>query len=199
MKRDPVLVIACGALARELHAIRHANGWDHLRIRCLDPQLHLRPERIAPRLRAEIKRASGQYHRIFIGYADCGSYGEIDRVLEDYPGVERLPGLHCYELFAGAEIFQRLADEEPGTFYLTDFLVRFFDRLVVQTLQLDRHPELSQAFFGNYRRVVFLSQTRDAELLAAAQAVADRLGLEFSHLHTGYRALQERVARVAAG
>ena len=199
MKRDPVLVIACGALGRELHAIRHANGWNHLRIRCLDPQLHLRPERIAPRLRAEIKRASGQYHRIFIGYADCGSYGEIDRVLEDYPGVERLPGLHCYELFAGPEVFQRLADEEPGTFYLTDFLVRFFDRLVVQTLQLDRHPELSEAFFGNYRRLVYLSQTRNAELLAAARAAAARLGLEFAHLHTGYRALQDRVARTAAG
>ena len=199
MTRDPVLVIACGALARELHAIRLANGWDHLHIRCLDPQLHLRPERIAPRLREEIRLANGQYHRIFVGYADCGSYGEIDRVLEDHPGVERLPGLHCYELFAGADVFQRLADEEPGTFYLTDFLVRFFDRLVVQTLQLDRHPELSQAFFGNYRRLVYLSQTRDTELLAAAQAAAGRLGLEFSHLHTGYRGLHERVARVAAG
>lgn len=199
MTRDPVLVIACGALGRELHAIRQANGWDHLRIRCLDPQLHLRPERIAPRLRAELKSASKQYQSIFIGYADCGSYGEIDRVLEDYPGVERLPGLHCYELFAGPEVFQGLADEEPGTFYLTDFLVRFFDRLVVQTLQLDRHPELSEAFFGNYRRLVYLSQTRDAELLASARAAAARLGLEFSHLHTGYRALQERVARVAAG
>ncbi len=198
MTRDPVLVIACGALARELHLIRQANGWDHLRIRCLDPLLHMRPEKIAPELRAEIKRAQGQYHRIFIGYADCGSYGEIDRVLDDYPGVERLPGLHCYELFAGAEGFRRLAEEEPGTFYLTDFLVRFFDRLVVQTLQLDRHPELSRDFFGNYRRLVYLSQTHDAKLLAAARAAAARLGLEFSHLHTGYYALQERVASVAA-
>ena len=199
MKPAPVLVIACGALGRELHAIRCANGWDHLRIRCLDPELHLRPAQIAPRLRAEIARARGQYRRIFIGYADCGSYGGIDRVLEDYPDVERLPGLHCYEFFAGAEHFERLADDEPGTFYLTDFLVRFFDRLVVETLQLDGHPELFDAFFGNYRRLVYLSQTRDPELLAGARAAAARLGLEFAHVHTGYGALESGVARIAEG
>jgi hypothetical protein len=200
MKPAPVLVIACGALGRELHAIRCANGWDHLRIRCLDPELHLRPAQIAPRLRAEIARARDeQYRRIFIGYADCGSYGGIDRVLEDYPDVERLPGLHCYELFAGAELFERLADDEPGTFYLTDFLVRFFDRFVVETLHLDRHPDLLDAFFGNYRRLVYLSQTRDPELLAGARAAAARLGLEFAHVHTGYGALEARVARIAEG
>ena len=196
---QPVLVIACGALGRELHALKQANGWDHLRIRCLDPALHLRPTEIAPRLRAELERAEGQYARIFIGYADCGSYGGIDRMLADFPGVERLPGLHCYDVFAGAVRIERLADEEPGTFYLTDFLVRFFDRLVVQTLDLDRHPELVEAFFGNYRRVVFLSQTRDAKLLAEARSVATRLGLEFTHVHTGYGALDAEVARVAAG
>lgn len=195
MKRDPVLVIACGALGRELHAIRRANGWNHLRIRCLDPELHLRPAEIPPRLRAEIDRARGKYRRIFVGYADCGTYGGIDQVLADYPGVERLPGLHCYEFFAGAERFQRLADNEPGTFYLTDFLVRFFDRLVVETLQLDGHPELIDAFFGNYRRLTYLSQTRDPALLADARAAAARLGLEFTHIHTGYGALEPAVVR----
>ena len=196
---EPVLVIACGALARELHAIRRANGWDHLRIRRVDPALHLRPAEIAPRLRAELERAAGRYSRIFIGYADCGSYGQIDQVLEDYPGVERLPGLHCYEFFTGAERFERLADEEPGTFYLTDFLVRAFDRLVVEALGLDRHPELRDAFFGNYRRLTYLSQTRDSQLLAGARAAAARLGLEFTHVHTGYGALEARVVRFAAG
>ena len=155
-RTEPVLVIACGALGRELHALRQANGWDHLRIRCLDPALHLRPQEIAPRLRAELERAKGQYARIFIGYADCGSYGGIDRVLADFPGVARLPGLHCYDVFAGAERIERWADDEPGTFYLTDFLVRFFDRLVVEALDLERHPELLEAFFGNNRRVVFM-------------------------------------------
>lgn len=196
---DSVLVIACGALGRELHAIRRANGWDHLRIRCLDPALHLRPEQIAPRLRAELEGAVGHYAGIFIGYADCGSYGQIDQVLEDYPGVERLPGLHCYEFFAGAGRFEQLADEEPGTFYLSDFLVRAFDRLVVEALGLDRHPELRDAFFGNYRRVTYLSQTRDPELLARARATAARLGLAFTHVYTGYGALEARVVRFAAG
>ncbi|MCY4013264.1 MAG: DUF1638 domain-containing protein [Gammaproteobacteria bacterium] len=198
-RTEPVLVIACGALGRELHALRQANGWDHLRIRCLDPALHLRPQEIAPRLRAELERARGQYARIFIGYADCGSYGGIDRVLADFPGVERLPGLHCYDVFASAERIERMAEDEPGTFYLTDFLVRFFDRLVVETLDLERHPELLEAFFGNYRRVVYLSQTRDAGLLAEAREAATRLGLEFTHVHTGYGALDAQVARVAAG
>ncbi|MCY3814515.1 MAG: DUF1638 domain-containing protein [Gammaproteobacteria bacterium] len=195
----PVLVIACGALGRELHALRQANGWDHLRIRCLDAALHLRPQGIAPRLRVELERAQGQYARVFVGYADCGSYGGIDRVLADFPGVERLPGLHCYDVFAGAERIEHLAEEEPGTFYLTDFLVRFFERLVVETLDLDGHPELAEAFFGNYRRVVYLSQTRDEELLTEARTAATRLGLEFTHVHTGYGALDAQVARIAAG
>lgn len=196
---EPVMVIACGALGRELHALRQANGWDHLRIRCLDPALHLRPHEIAPRLRAELERAQGQCARIFIGYADCGSYGGIDRVLADFPGVARLPGLHCYDVFAGAERIERWTREEPGTFYLTDFLVRFFDRLVVETLDLERHPELLEAFFGNYKRVVHLSQTGDPDLLAEARAAAARLGLAFTHVHTGYGALDAQVARVAAG
>ena len=198
-RTESVLVIACGALGRELHAIRRANGWDHLRIRCLDPALHLRPAEIAPRLRAELERAHGQYQRIFIGYADCGSYGGIDRVLADFPGVERLPGLHCYDVFAGAERIERWAEDEPGTFYLTDFLVRSFDRLVVDALGLDRHPELLDAYFGNYRRLIYLSQTREPGLLAQAEATARRLGLAFTHVHTGYGALEPRVARVAEG
>ena len=199
---ESVLVIACGALGRELHALRRANGWDHLRIRCLDPALHLRPGEIAPRLRTELERAQSAeegHDRIFVGYADCGSYGGIDRVLADFPGVERLPGLHCYDVFAGAERIERWADDEPGTFYLTDFLVRSFDRLVLQALDLDRHPELLDAYFGNYRRLIYLSQTRDPELLAQAEAAARRLRLAFTHVHTGYGALETRVARVAEG
>ena len=198
-RTESVLVIACGALSRELHAIRRANGWDHLRIRCLDPALHLRPAEIAPRLRAQLERAHGQYQRIFIGYADCGSYGGIDRVLADFPGVERLPGLHCYDVFAGAERIERWAEDEPGTFYLTDFLVRSFDRLVVQALGLNRHPELWDAYFGNYRRLIYLSQTQDPALLAKAKAAASRLGLSFTHAHTGHGALETGVVQVAEG
>ncbi len=196
---EPVLVIACAALGRELHAIRRAGGWDHIRIRCLDAALHLRPTEIAPLLRAELERTSGQYRRVFVAYADCGTYGGIDRVLADHPGVERLPGLTCYEVFAGTGRMERLAKDEPGTFYLTDFLVRFFDRLVIDALGLGRHPELVDAYFGNYRRMTYLSQTQDPSLLADAQAAAVRLGLEFRHIHTGYGALNAGIARIAAG
>ena len=187
---EPILVIACGALAKELHAIRQANGWSHMRIKCIDARLHHRPALIPGRLREEIARARGKYRRIFVAYADCGTYGGIDRVLAAEPGIERLPGLHCYEFFAGAPQFRRLSDEEPGTFYLTDFLARFFDRFVMGALMLDRHPELMGSFFGNYRRVVYLSQTRDEELLAAARKAAETLGLEFHQVHCGYGALE---------
>ena len=186
---ESCLIIACGALAKELHTIRRANNWRHIRIKCLDPRLHNRPALIPERLRVELAKARGCYQRIFVAYADCGTYGEIDRVLADEPGVERLPGLHCYEFFAGSTLFRRLAHEEPGTFYLTDFLVRHFDRFVLGALMLDRHPELIASFFGNYGRVVYLSQTRDAELVAAARRAAATLGLEFHHRHSGYGGL----------
>ena len=196
---EPVLAIACGALGRELHALRRANGWAHLHIRCIDARLHHRPSLIPQRLRQELARARNSYRRIFVAYADCGTYGEIDRVLATEPDIERLPGLHCYEFYAGAQEFQRLSEEEPGTFYLTDFLARFFDRLVVGALMLDRHPELMESFFGNYRRVVYLSQTRDEELLAKARQAAETLNLDFHHVHCGYGALTASLAGFARG
>ena len=194
---EEILVIACGALARELHAIRQANGWRHLRIRCLDARLHHRPALIPGRLREEIARARGRYSRIFVAYADCGTYGEIDRLLAAEPDIERLPGLHCYEFFAGESRFQRLSGEEPGTFYLTDFLVRFFDRFVLGALMLDRHPELLESYFGNYRRAVYLSQTRDADLLASARRAAVTLRLDFHHVHCGFGALETSLGAFA--
>ena len=196
---EPVLVIACGALGRELHALRQANGWNHLHIRCIDARLHHRPALIPGRLRQEIDRARASYRQIFVAYADCGTYGEIDRILAAQPDIERLPGLHCYEFFAGAQEFGRLSDEEPGTFYLTDFLARFFDRVVMGALMLDRHPELMESFFGNYRRVVYLAQTRDEELLAKARQAAATLNLDFHHVHCGYGALETSLAEFARG
>ena len=182
-----ILVIACGALAREIEDLRRLNGWTHLHLSCLDAKLHHRPARIPARLREKIRRNKAKYDRIYVAYADCGTRGEIDRVLEEEgPGIERLPGVHCYQFFAGRERFAAIADEEPGTFYLTDFLAQHFDRFVIEPLKLDKHPELFEAFFGNYRRVVYLSQLEDPELLAAAQAAARRLGLEFEHVHCGY-------------
>jgi hypothetical protein len=178
-----VLVVGCGALARELVAVTASlPGVD---VTCLPPILHNRPERIPDAVRVKVREARARgYERVFVAYADCGTGGLLDPVLAE-EGVERLPGAHCYEVYAGSAAFARMADEEPGTFYLTDFLVRSFDRLVIRGLGLDHHPELRPLYFGNYRRVVYLSQTDDAKLLAAARDAADHLGLAFEHRHTG--------------
>lgn len=178
------LVLACGAIARELEALRRAGPLSHVTLRCLDAALHNRPERIAPAVDAAIRKHEGSFARIFVAYADCGTGGELDRVLAAH-GVERLPGAHCYEFFAGTERFTALAEEELGTFYLTDFLVRHFDRLVRQGLGLDRHPELMPVYFGNYRRLVYLAQTDDVALDEAARAAADWMGLAFERHATG--------------
>lgn len=183
------LVIACGALAREIAAVtQDLPGID---VRYLPAKLHNRPEQIPAAVRAQIAtaRADG-YGRLFIGYADCGTGGLLDRVARE-EGVERLPGAHCYEFYAGSGAFAALHDEEPGTFYLTDFLVRAFDGLVWRGLGLDRHPELRDAYFGNYRRVVYLAQAPTDELVARARAAADRLGLAFELRETGFGGLAE--------
>ncbi len=190
---ETVLVIACGALAREIEAIRKNRGWEHLRLQCLDASLHNRPREIPGRLRKAIRRNRDAYGRIFVAYADCGTAGGIDAVLAE-EGVERLDGAHCYEFFAGGQRFAQLAEAEPGAFYLTDFLARHFDRFVIEPLGLDRHPGLRDAYFGNYRKLVFLSQTGDEALLAAAESAAVRLKLDFEHVHTGYGGLETALA-----
>ncbi len=192
---ESVLVIACGALAREITALKRRCGWQHLEMQCIDARLHNRPELIPERLRQKIRENAGRYDRMFVAYADCGTSGAIDRILAEEQ-IERLPGAHCYQFFAGRERFAALSDAEPGTFYLTDFLARNFDKLVVRPLKLDTHPELRDAYFGNYRRLVFLSQTRDPVLLRAAQTAAGCLGLEFEHAHCGYGALEHGLKAV---
>ena len=184
-----VLVIACGALAREIAALRKANDWPHLEVRCLPAELHNRPERIAPAVREAIHANRGRFETIFVAYGDCGAGGALDTVLRE-ENVERIPGAHCYEFFAGTEEFAALANEEPGTFYLTDFLLRHFDRIVIRGLGLDRHPELAPQYFGNYRRLVYLAQVDAPESIAAARAAAQRLGLAFAHRVTGYGGLE---------
>jgi hypothetical protein len=179
------LVIACGALAREIAMLRKANGWSALDVACLPPELHNRPERIADAVRGKIREHRGDYDAIFVAYGDCGTGGALDAVLRE-EGAERIPGAHCYEFFAGPADFAALADAEPGTFYLTDFLLRHFERLVIEALGIDRHPELKDAYFGNYRRLVYLAQAPKPDAEAAARAVADRLGLELVVRQTGY-------------
>lgn len=196
-----MLVIACGALAREIAALREANDWPHLDVRCLPAELHNRPERIAPAVREAIQANRERYETIFVAYGDCGTSGALDAVLRE-ENVERIPGAHCYEFFAGSEAFAALADEEPGTFYLTDFLLRHFDRIVIRGLGLDRHPELAPHYFGNYRRLVYLAQVAAPERIAAARAAAQRLDLAFAHRVTGYggveRSLRATVLRTPA-
>lgn len=192
------LLIACGALGREIAALRRANGWQALDVRCLPAQLHNRPERIAPAVRAEIEANRGRYAQIFVVYADCGTRGQLDAVLKEL-GVERLPGAHCYEFLATPRVFAQLADSEPGTFYLTDFLLRHFERLVVRTLGLDRHPELAQEYFRNYRKLVYLAQVETPGAIERARQIAERFGFAFEYRFTGYGELGTRLQALVAG
>jgi hypothetical protein len=192
----PVLIIACGALAREIVALKRLNGWAAMDVQCLPPELHNRPERIPAAVREAIAANGERYSRIFVAYADCGTGGRLDAVLQE-AGIERLPGAHCYEFFATAGVFAALGEAEPGTFYLTDFLVRHFERLVVQGLGIDRHPELADEYFRNYRRVVYLAQAPDAALGMAARAVAQRFALAYEERFTGYGDLATSLAAVA--
>ena len=188
--RKPPLVIGCGALAVELVALSRRAGLPEVELTCLPASLHNRPERIPSAVRGRIRRArAAGYDRLFVAYADCGTGGLLDRVLDE-EGVARLEGAHCYEVYAGRAAFEALADQEPGTFYLTDFLVRNFERLVWRGLGLDRHPELLPLYFGNYRRLVYLAQAEDPELDARAAAAARRLGLAFERRFTGLGELE---------
>lgn len=230
--RSRTLVIACGALARELLAIVKLNGLDDVTIECLPAALHNRPKEIPDAVRERIRRArrprpfppgtvatgsadpaaSGdpvddgvvmgarvaRYDSIFVAYADCGTGGLLEAVCAE-EGVEMLAGAHCYEFFATSPRFAEIQDAEVGSFYLTDFLARHFERMVWKGLGLDRHPELLPMYFGNYTRLVYLAQTDDPELLALAEAGAERLGLSMIVERTGYGELEETMVSLRSG
>ncbi len=192
-----ILIIGCGALAREIAALRQANQWTGVDVRCLPAELHNRPERIAPAVQAEIRAHRDRYRTIFVAYADCGTGGRLDAVLAEEQ-VERLPGAHCYEFFAGAATFAALADAEPGTFYLTDFLLKHFDRFVTRALGLDRHPELAAEYFRNYKKLVYLAQSRAPGADEQARRIAQNMGLEYELRDTGYGELGARLRALVA-
>ncbi len=191
---EPVLIIACGALAREIQHLKRVNGWDHVQLQCISAELHNRPDEIPNQLRLRIGEARQRYQHIFVAYADCGTGGAIDRIIQAHPDVKRLPGAHCYAFFAGLDRFDQIAEQEPGTFYLTDFLVRHFNALVIEGLGIDKHPALLEAYFGNYRRVVYMSQLPDPQLMQQAREAAAFLNLEFEHIATGFGALETHLA-----
>ncbi len=184
MSSDRVLIIACGALAHDLVRVRDLNGWDHIDFQCLPAELHNKPQQIPDQVRNKIRQNRDLYQSIFIGYSDCGTGGLLDKVLEE-EGVERLPGAHCYEMFAGSTRFNQLHEAELGTFYLTDFLARHFDRLIVRGLGMDRFPELKEQYFANYHKLVYLAQLDDTEIENKAIKAARFLDLEYQKVRTG--------------
>jgi len=190
------LIIACGALAREIVALRTLNNWPHMAVQCLPADLHNRPEKIPEAVRAKIQAARGQFTSIFVAYADCGTGGLLDAVLAE-EGVERIPGAHCYEFFAGTAQFEALAEAEIGTFYLTDFLLTHFDRLILRGLGIDKHPGLLPVYFGNYKKLTYLAQLPTEEKIASGRAAAARLGLQFEYLETGYGGLASSLRRAS--
>jgi Protein of unknown function (DUF1638) len=194
---ERLLVLACGALAREVLAIVQANGWQHVEVRHLPPELHATPRRIPRALEETLQEATGSYDRVFVAYADCGTTGGIDEVCERY-GATRLEGAHCYAVYAGLAEWDALQEEEAGTFYFTDFFVRNFDSFVGRPLGLDRYPELIRDILGNYRRVVYLAQKDDPDLRERAEECAASLGLEFEFRQTGYGRLAPSLSSFVA-
>ena len=184
-----VLLIACGALAREILALIKANGWDHMDLQCLPANLHLYPDRIVTAVEQAVERNRDRYQRIFVVYADCGTGGQLQAKCADL-GVEMVEGPHCYSFFEGNTAFATHGDDETTAFYLTDFLVKQFDAFVWKPMGLDRHPELRDMLFGNYTKLVYQAQVEDPALKAKAQDCAERLGLAFEYRFTGYGDLE---------
>lgn len=189
-----VLVIGCGALATEILDVVVENRLENIRVECLPAILHNRPEKIPGAVRAKLE-AANDHDRVFVAYGDCGTGGKLDEVLEEF-GVERLPGDHCYQFYAGIDQFREIHDEELGTFFLTDYLAHHFDRLIWRGLGLDRWPELRDEYFKDYKRVVYLAQQDDPSRTEEARLAAQRLGLEFERRYLGYGELEPALVQL---
>ena len=190
-----VLVLACGALAHEIVALRRANGWNHIDLACLPAILHNHPERITPAVEDAVARHRQNYEKVFVAYADCGTGGQLQAACAKL-GVEMIEGPHCYAFFEGNAAFAARGDDEMRAFYLTDFLVRQFDAFVWEPLGLDRHPELRDTYFAHYERLIYQAQTDDPALDRLARLHAERLGLAYERRLTGYGDLETALARI---
>lgn len=188
-----VLLIACGALAHEILALKAVNGWDHLDLQCLPANLHLWPDKIPPAVEKSVAEHRKDYADIFVVYADCGTGGTLLETCKKL-GVEMISGPHCYSFFEGNDAFALKAEDEFTAFYLTDFLVRQFDAFVWKPMGLDRHPELRDMYFGNYTKLVYQAQTNNPSLDAKAEDCARRLGLSYERRFTGYGDLAPALA-----
>lgn len=188
---ERVLIVACGALAREIIALKELNGWDHFVLQCLPADLHLTPDKIPDAVEKIVLAARGDFAKIFVAYADCGTGGLLQKRCADL-AVEMIKGPHCYSFFDGNETFEQRG--EVTSFFLTDFLARQFDAFVWRPMGLDRHPELRDMYFGNYEKLVYLAQTNDAALDEKAEQAAARLGLTYERRFTGYGDLETALA-----
>ena len=191
-----ILLIACGALAREILDLKATNGWDHMDLTCLPAKLHLYPDQITAAVRAAVAKHRNAYQSIFVVYADCGTGGLLHAACNEM-GVEMVSGPHCYSFFEGNERFAQQSESEITTFYLTDFLVRQFEAFIIKPMGLDRHPELRNMYFANYEKLVYQAQTDDPALTEKARAAADRLGLTFERRFTGYGDLHSTLAKLS--
>lgn len=195
--RPTTLFIACGALGKEIVALKEATGWSELTIACLPAHWHNTPQKIAPAVLAKIRGMGRRFDQVYVLYGDCGTGGELDRVLEA-EGVERIAGPHCYEFFMGGNEFNATHDADPSNFYLTDYLVRHFDRIIIKGLGLDRFPELLSDYFGNYKTLIYIAQVEDERLRAKARKAAERLGLTYEYRFRGYGELGDFVHAAAS-
>jgi hypothetical protein len=191
-----VLLIACGALAREIVDLAEINGWSSFDIQCLPAKWHNTPQMIVPGVAKLIDENRGRYERMYVLYGDCGTGGQLDSLLER-EGVERIAGPHCYAFFSGNAAFAERHDQDMTAFFLTDYLVRQFDKLIWQGLGLDRHPELLSDYFGNYEKLIYLAQYEDLDLQAKAEAAAHQLGLRYEYRFTGYGELADELQKRA--
>ena len=187
------LLICCGAIAREIVTMVEHNGWDTMHVQCLPAHLHSTPREIPEAIREKIRTSRDQFDDILVIYSDCGTGGQLDKVLRE-EGVERIGGSHCYEIFAGRDEFAKMMENEPGSFFLTSFLARNFERLVLKGLGLDRRPEMTARIFQNYTRLVYLAHTDDPKITELAQQAAETLGLRFEMRLVGSGGFQEFVA-----
>ena len=194
-KNEKQLVVACGALAKEIKFLLAQLGDDKIDLLFLPAILHNSPQKIVPELKKILAQHKGNYQSTYIGYADCGTGGMLDKLIADEK-LQRLPGAHCYQFFAGMDEFDKMMEDELGSFFLTDYLARHFDELVWQGMGLAKHPELLQTMFGNYKKLVYLAQTDDDGLTSMAETASKKMGLRFERRFTGYGLLKEFINNI---